>query len=339
MPPVSMTSRAQPVGASPAVSVVIPAYNAAAYVGAALDSVFAQTFTDYEVIVVNDGSPDTVELEAALAPYMSRILYIRQENRGPSGARNAALRAARGEYVALLDSDDSWLPEYLSEQMKVLTADPRLDLIYADAWLFGDTALAGRTFMQGSPSRGPVSFESLLRYESSIITTSVVARRQALIDAGLFDEAFIRCEDFDLWIRLAHRGGRIAYQRQVLARHRAHNASLAADAIKMVESQVEVLRKARRTLPLTAAQRDLLERQLVNCAAQIDLERGKRHFVAGNYGQAARALGRANDFYKSRKLRLVLWAMRAAPRVLHALYLTRHSLSRGAALPRQAGQK
>src|ERR671939_2007579 len=97
----------------PAVSVIIPAYNAAAHIGAALDSVFAQTFTDYEVIVVNDGSPDTPELERALDAYAGRLLYVRQENRGPSGARNAGIRRARGEYVALLDSDDLWLPAYL----------------------------------------------------------------------------------------------------------------------------------------------------------------------------------------------------------------------------------
>ena len=320
-------------GGHPLVSVIVPAYNAAAYIGGALESVFAQTFTDYEVIVVNDGSPDTGELERALAPYEGRVVYVRQENRGPSGARNTAIRAARGRYVALLDSDDAWLPTYLAEQVGVLEADPLLDLVYADAELFGDSVLAGQTFMEGAPSRGPVTFESLLRYESQIITSGTVARKQALVDAGLFDEAFVRCEDFDLWLRLAHRGGRISYQRRVLARHRAHAASLAADAVRMVEAQIKVLEKALRLLPLTAARRELVERQLKNCAAQIDLERGKRHFAAGEYGPAAEALQRANDFYRSRKLRLVLWAMRAAPRGLSLIDRARQKLSARKAAP------
>lgn len=138
----------------PAVSVIIPAYNAAQYVGEALESVFAQTFADYEVIVVNDGSPDTDELERVLAPYMERTTYLKQENRGPSGARNTGIERARGKYVALLDSDDLWLSDYLTKQVALLDADPELDLVYSDALIFGDSTLAGRTFMEMAPSRG-----------------------------------------------------------------------------------------------------------------------------------------------------------------------------------------
>ena len=309
-------------------SVIIPAYNAAAYIAGALESVFSQTFTDYEVIIVNDGSPDTEELEKVIAPYRHRITYVEQENSGPSGARNTAIGMARGHYVALLDSDDMWLPEYLEAQIGLLDADPQLDLIYTDARLFGDSTLAGRTFMETAPSRGPVTFESLLRYEASIITSCTVARRQSLIDAGLFDVQFIRCEDFDLWIRLAHRGGRIAYQRRVLARHRTHGESLSSDAIKMVQSQIEVLKKARRSLALSPEQRDLVDRQLLNCEAQINLERGKHYLVAGDYGQAAQALKQSNDFYRSHKLRLILCGLRVAPRALNAAYRMRQNLSR-----------
>ena len=89
----------------PLVSVVIPAYNAASYITATLDSAFAQTLSDYEIIVVNDGSPDTPLLEEALQPYLGKIRYIKQENRGPSNARNTGIQASRGKYVAFLDSD------------------------------------------------------------------------------------------------------------------------------------------------------------------------------------------------------------------------------------------
>jgi glycosyltransferase involved in cell wall biosynthesis len=94
----------------PAVSVIVPVYATAPYVAEALDSILAQTFTDYEILVVNDGSPDTELLETVLQRYAGRIRYLRQENAGVSVARNTALAAARGRYVAMLDSDDTWHP-------------------------------------------------------------------------------------------------------------------------------------------------------------------------------------------------------------------------------------
>src|SRR5687768_16945399 len=96
------------MSSAPAVSVIIPAYNTAKYIGATIASIVAQTYTNYEIIVVNDGSPDTPAIEAALAPFRDRIIYLVQENRGIAVARNRAIRIARGRYVALLDSDDAW---------------------------------------------------------------------------------------------------------------------------------------------------------------------------------------------------------------------------------------
>ena len=307
----------------PLVSVIIPAYNAAGFIGEALDSVFAQTYSNYEVIVVNDGSPDTAQLEKVLAPFRDRLVYLEQENKGPSAARNHAIGKARGEFVAFLDSDDNWLPNYLAEQTKLIGGEPEFDMVYSDALLFGDGPLAGRRFMECAPSVGPVTFESLLLYQTSVITSGTVVRRQSVIDAGLFDERFIRCEDFDLWIRLAHRGARIGFQEQVLARHRAHGASLAANEIAMVESQVEVLKKAKQTLPLSEAEHKLIDRQLENCAAQIDRERGKQYLANRDYDQAAASFARANTFYKSRKLRLVIWGLRSTPRIVRYLAQSR----------------
>jgi glycosyltransferase involved in cell wall biosynthesis len=307
----------------PLVSVIIPAYNAAGFIHETLNSVFDQTYSNYEVIVVNDGSPDTDELEQVLAPFRDRLIYIQQENKGPSAARNHAIEKARGEFVAFLDSDDNWLPDYLEEQIKLIRSEHGFDMVYSDAWLFGDSPLSGRRFMECAPSFGPVTFESLLLYQTSVITSCTVVRRQSVIDAGLFDERFIRCEDFDLWIRLAHRGARIGFQEQVLARHRTHRASLAANEIAMGESQIEVLKKAKQTLPLSEAEHKLINRQLENCAAQIDRERGKQYLANRDYDQAAASFTRANRFYKSRKLQLVIWGLRSTPRVVRYLALSR----------------
>jgi GT2 family glycosyltransferase len=307
----------------PLVSVIIPAYNAAGFIDETLNSVFNQTYSNYEVIVVNDGSPDTDELQKVLAPFRDRLIYIQQENKGPSAARNHAIKKARGEFVAFLDSDDNWLPDYLEEQIKLSRSEHGFDMVYSDAWLFGDGPLSGRRFMECAPSIGPVTFESLLLYQTSVITSCTVVRRQSVIDAGLFDERFIRCEDFDLWIRLAHRGARIGFQEQVLARHRTQSASLAANEIAMVESQIEVLKKAKQTLPLSEAEHKLIDRQLENCAAQIDRERGKQYLANRNYDQAAASFTRANRFYKSRKLQLVIWGLRSTPRVVRYLAQSR----------------
>ncbi|MDQ3816739.1 MAG: glycosyltransferase family 2 protein [Acidobacteriota bacterium] len=304
----------------PSVCVIIPAYNAAQYIGETLESVFAQTYKDFEAVVVNDGSPDTPELERALAPYMDRIRYIKQENRGPSGARNLAILQSRAPFVAFLDSDDLWLPSYLSEQMKVFSGDPQLDLVYCDALLFGDSPLAGRTFMQQNPSAGEASFENLLKEQCTIITSCAVARREALIAAGLFDENFYHSEDFDLWLRLAFRGGRIGYQKQVLAKHRIHGASLGADVRRLMEGELRVHKKLMSSLPLSSAQLGMVERQVKLRQAELDLENGKQQFAAREYAEARESLGRANEFYKSGKLRLALFILRIAPGALRYMY-------------------
>ena len=133
--------------ATPKVSVIIPTYKTAHFIAACLDSVFAQTYQDLEAVVVNDGSPDTPELEQVLVPYMDRIVYIKQENKRTAGARNNAIRHARGEFVAFLDSDDVWMPDHLAEQMQLFANDPSVELTYSNG-LVGERGQE-REFMQG----------------------------------------------------------------------------------------------------------------------------------------------------------------------------------------------
>jgi glycosyltransferase involved in cell wall biosynthesis len=133
---------------SPTVSVIIPAYNVAPYIGETLDSLLAQTFTDYEVLLTNDGSTDGTE--QAVLPYQEqfgeRLIYQLQTNRGIAGARNAGLQRARGRYVALLDGDDIWLPQYLETMVGLLEADSSLDLAFPNAWFWGSPNFSGREF-------------------------------------------------------------------------------------------------------------------------------------------------------------------------------------------------
>jgi len=185
----------------PLVSVIIPAYQAAEHIREALDSVFAQTYPNFEVVLVNDGSPDTEALEQAIRSYGERLIYIRQENRGPSGARNTAIRTARGKYIACLDGDDIYLPEHLARLVPLLE-EQGLDLVYCDSYFMKDRVHVGRSSVgrafERQPQSPPVTFEKLLTEECAVTTSAVVASRQAMIDAGLFDERYRRSEDFDL---------------------------------------------------------------------------------------------------------------------------------------------
>ena len=319
-----------PDTATPAVSVVVPAYNVAPFIAEALESVFAQTFTDFEVVIVNDGSPDTEEFERALAPYRERLVYVRQENAGPSAARNAGIRRARGRYVAFLDGDDVWLPAYLEEQLAALAEGAGLDLVYSDAMLFGEGELVGRTFMQTCPSRGPVTVESLLAQRCAVITSCVVARREALVAAGLFNETYRRSEDFDLWVRMAHAGARLGYRRKVLARHRMRGDSLAADAARMHEAAVGVYRDLARTLGLTPRERAAAEAEVANYEFDLALARAKHELAAGEYARAAEELSRARGLgrapgLRALKLRLALLCLSAAPRLTRRFYLKRNA--------------
>jgi len=172
----------------PLVSIIIPAYNVSSYIGDALQSIFVQDFKSYEVLVVNDGSTDTPELEKVLEPYRDRIHYIQQENRGISAARNAALRVARGELIALLDADDVWLEGKLTGQLEFMRQG-RFDMIYADALLIGDVPWpAGTTFMDRSPSDGPVTLNSLLDLKVTVVVSTVIMRKDLVQQVDGFDE-------------------------------------------------------------------------------------------------------------------------------------------------------
>lgn len=305
--------------ATPMVSVIMPAYRVAKYIGAALDSVLAQTFTDYEIIVVNDGSPDTPELNRALAPYRDHIVYIEQENRGCSAARNTAIRVARGRYIALLDPDDIWEPQYLADQVGFLERDPSTDVLYPDATIIGDSPFSGRLFMDVMPSEGEVTFEKLITQRCNVMI-SVTARRESILRAALFNEDLRGSEDFDMWLRILQQGGRIRYQRKPLVRYRRHSESLSADPVKMCQHILSVLAHAETRNNLSPREFKTLKRQMAHFRALASLNEGKRAFFAGNAKGAISKVREANAFFRSMKLSFALLMLRASPRLLMLAY-------------------
>ncbi len=325
----SQVERGQLKEPPPAISVIIPSYCDSQYIGEAINSVMAQTFRDYEILVVNDGSPDTDELESVLEKYEGRIIYIKQENRGCSAARNVAIRAARGQFIAFLDADDYWSPEFLAQQKRFLDENPTIDLVYTDALHVGDSPLAGCTFMETSPSTGDVTFESLLAGTCTVVLSGVVTRRQAVLEAGLFDETLRYAEDYDLWLRMARRGAGLAYQPTVLLCKRMHQTNASSNLIKLFESALRVLDRTERITQLTDKERVALKQRVATIEAGWKLERGKAKLSHADFSAAAEDIRASNNYYQSPRLKILLLGLRFSPKLLLRIYKLRDHFSIG----------
>ncbi len=217
----------------PAVSIIMPAYNVEPFVEAAVASVRAQTFRDFELLVVDDGSTDgtaaVVERHAREDP---RVRLLCQTNAGISAARNLALRHARGSLIAILDSDDAWTPDYLEAQVRILEQRPEVDIVTGNAWLQGGPQ-DGRPALPTPDPRTDPDLRSLLQDETSVFIMSVF-RREVVDTVGGFDESFRSNEDYDLWLRSAIAGFRFTRNDTPAGYYRRRDASLSADELRML---------------------------------------------------------------------------------------------------------
>lgn len=304
------------------VAVVIPVYGAR-YLSQALESVFRQSRPPDEVIVVDDGSPDAAAVRRVVSPYEDRLRLVRQPNQGAGAARNAGITATSAEFIALLDADDRWFPDFLREQLNALTSDARLDVVYSDGLYVGHTPLAGRRFMDVCPSEGEVTLPSLLAQTCNVLLSSVVARRTALVSVGGFDATLRRGQDFDLWLRMASRDARIGYQRKVLTLYRRHDRVLSGSPIDAVERALHVFRRTLERMPLSAAERGVAERRVRALQADLARERGKDMLRRGDFKAAREALGQASREIREWKLHGARLGLYIAPLLVQRLYLSR----------------
>lgn len=225
----------------PLCSVVIPAYNVERYVAAAVESALAQTYEPVEVIVVNDGSTDGTA--GALAPFTDRIVYIEQANSGVARARNRALSSASGEYVALLDADDLWVPDRLSLCIEAIERNPDELFVTTDAFLIaGEEPTTKRYYGDLVDESFPDHVDQLdALARGNFVFISVVARRSLFERAGPFDDRFPPSEDYDMWIRFALAGARAELIREPLAGYRVRPDSASADGTKQWSTHLAVL--------------------------------------------------------------------------------------------------
>ena len=308
------------------VSVVIPAYNVSAFLNETLSSVFDQTVQPHEVIIVNDGSPDTQALETALAPYWDRVRYIVQKNSGPSAARNRGIAAATGDLIAFLDGDDVWLPDYLAVQIEFLRSQPTYDLVYCNALFFGDSVYAGQDYMTVCPSTGEADSSALIARRCHVFT-SVMGRATAFRTLR-FDETLWSSEDFEYWLRLTAAGHRIGYHRRILVRYRKRPASLSADPTSMAQANLLALTKATAFWPETSAEAGLLRDAIARKTAELETIRAKLALKLNDIAGAIKHLERANLFYRSAKLRGVVTLVQYAPALVRGVYTLRERMVR-----------
>jgi glycosyltransferase involved in cell wall biosynthesis len=253
------------------VSVIIPSYNTAQYIGEALDSVNAQTFPDFETIVVNDGSPDTLELERVLEPYRDRITYICKSNGGLGSARNAGIAVARGSLIAFLDSDDTWDPSFLQALVEKFQQNPGVDVVYSNSLMFSDTRTWTETGMDLYPTNEEVTFTGILLQRVWVLGCAMV-RAETLSKVGGFDPNLRYAEDLDLWLRIAHGGGRFAYVREPLLRYRRRPGSLTAKYQRNdggVRAVIKLYESLSSKLNLTAAEKVAVDLAIKKAKAEI----------------------------------------------------------------------
>ncbi len=226
----------------PHVSVIIPAYNQAQYLGDAIQSVLDQSYNDYEIIVIDDGSTDSTP--AVAAQFSEQIRYIRQENQGLAGARNTGIRAARGKLIGLLDSDDQWLPTFLETMVSLAEAHPQAAVYYCDAQCMdadGNTlpqTLGASTTPVDTPE---AMYQTLLR-ANFIIPSATVLRQSVIAGVGLFDQQLRSCEDWDLWLRILPDYEFIGSPEHLL-RYRIHGSSLSTNVDGMQYAVRAVIEK------------------------------------------------------------------------------------------------
>jgi glycosyltransferase involved in cell wall biosynthesis len=241
------------------VSVIIPTYNSAAFLREAIQSVLSQTYVDFEVVVVDDGSTDNTESE--VHSFGDRVCYVKQQNQGAGAARNHGINRSRGKYVAFLDADDLWLPGKLCEQIPLLDRDPELGLVYSDWSVVSEQGETEPSYLRGQPAAGGYVFDELVQC-GFILTSGTIVRRSCLDDVGFFDETLSIAQDYDLWLRICYRW-KIALVNKPLVIKRNRDGNLSSNLIKTAVERIVLFEKALKDYSdMTPRSRRLVRRQV-----------------------------------------------------------------------------
>ena len=274
----------------------MPTFNCAKYIVSAIDSVLAQSYRNYELIVVDDGSTDNTRLLLNSLITDRRIRYFYQDNKGLAVARNEAILKARGKYIACLDADDLWTETKLEIQTAHIARNPSIGMICTNAYKFIEddltTAVPILSDFPTPQSSSREMLDVLLKKFNPIIVTTVLIARRVLDDIGLYDPYLTRlgCEDRDLHIRILARYD-AAYIPECLAYYRMRSQSMSKNFDRMFEARKYVLDKYLRSNIETSA---ILKRQAYS---SVYLSHGASNYYASNYSKAIPSVLRAIAIY------------------------------------------
>ncbi len=233
----------------PLISIIIPTYNVSGFIDKTLESIFNQDFTDYEIIVVDDGSTDATQ--SVLESFKNRISYCYQENRGPAAARNVGIKMAKGKYIAFQDGDDLWPKSKLKLQMELMESYTDVGLLSGDMQRFSEGHVKVSSMFKkygfdrnffGDNFYVIDAYKKIYVQGNYIPTGTVILRRNCLEKVGCFDEGLRHSEDLDLWLRIAMQY-RLAYSNEIWLLRRDHEINLTGDTEKMNLSLIKVLEK------------------------------------------------------------------------------------------------
>lgn len=261
---------------SPTVSVILPVFNRLEFLRAAVASVFQQSFTDWDLIIADDGSDDaTKDYLKDLRDPRVRVLWLAHTG-NPAAVRNAALRDATGEFIAFLDSDDEWLPEKLATQIRMLRDQPQFLWCYSPVeHIDADGNVLPRLSRRTVP-RG-VAFKRIARWEAAIAVPTVIAQRQLVERVGGFDERRLLHEDYDLWLKLALES-EVGVAGSALTRVRHHDSHYGKSGEPELRDWIEFYAQWKHRVTEPRLKR-VIERQGARCAALL-----ARHYAARGDG-------------------------------------------------------
>jgi glycosyltransferase involved in cell wall biosynthesis len=304
------TRKVEP-GRAPTFSVIIAAYQVADVIGNALDSIRSQTLPPLEVIVCDDGSTDA--LEAALTPYREEIVLLRQENRGESSARNAAARAASGDFVAILDADDVYHPGFLAAVSELAQLRPDLDILTTNGLLVADDVEVRQLYNPRWSFEVADQRRAIL--QRNFVFGLAAVRRSVLLEHGGFDESIVWTEDWDLWLRLILAGSAAGCVDEPLAEYRLRETSLTTRRRELVLGKIGTLEKARANMSLRDEERVVLETSIAGYRRELEFQDLAAAVATGEGGTRRRAgaLLVAPGFDRRRRVELL--GMTLAPSI------------------------
>ena len=233
---------------APGISILMPVFNGAAYVNQAIESALAQTYQDFELIIVNDGSTDNSA--EVIRPYLAdpRTRYLEQPNGGVAAARNAAIRVAHGRYIGFLDQDDLWLPEKLDLQVQYLHGHPDVGMVHANqSYIDSDSRHTRLPFDDGFAKVSGWCFRDLF-IRNRIAVLTVLARKSALDSVGPLNETIPGGDDYEMWMRISKHFP-IGHLDRILAHYRTHGSNVSNDNFRMTRTVLGAIQSILRRYP------------------------------------------------------------------------------------------